>query len=388
MKKINKKKIFFVSITFLITLCLLFYFIFSYYSTPIQPRTINKKNTSYPTVSFVAVGDNIIHENVYQYALKQGNNTTYNFKPCYQNIKKYISDHDLAYINQETLIAGDSYGIKGYPNFNSPEALIEDLKDTGFNMVSGATNHSMDLGKDALISSAQLWKKQSNILFSGLYDSQEDRQTIRVIEKNGIRFSFLSYTFGVNEATKRQYRNQLQTYPYILGQLDKEQIKEDVEKAKEQSDVIIVACHWGKEDVSQISDLQKEYAQYFADLGVDVVIGNHPHLIQPIEKINHTLVIYSLGNFLSTMKDVYNQLEGMVCFDFVKKEDEISIENIQYVPLVNHYNDNVVTIYSLKEYTSTLASQHSILKDQADIIKEFKNYVKQMISNDDIDIEM
>ena len=88
------------------------------------------------------------------------------------------------------------------------------------------------------------------------------------------------------------------------------------------------------------------------------------------------------------MKDVYNQLEGMVCFDFVKKEDEISIENIQYVPLVNHYNDNVVTIYSLKEYTSTLASQHSILKDQADIIKEFKNYVKQMISNDDIDIEM
>ena len=204
------------------------------------------------------------------------------------------------------MIAGNQYGIKGYPNFNSPEALIEDLKDTGFNMVSGATNHSMDLGKDALISSAQLWKKQSNILFSGLYDSQEDRQTIRVIEKNGIRFSFLSYTFGVNEATKRQYRNQLQTYPYILGQLDKEQIKEDVEKAKEQSDVIIVACHWGKEDVSQISDLQKEYAQYFADLGVDVVIGNHPHQIQPIEKINNTLVIYSLGNFLSTMKGVYN----------------------------------------------------------------------------------
>ena len=83
-------------------------------------------------------------ENVYQYALKQGNNTTYNFKPCYQNIKKYISDHDLAYINQKTLIAGDSYGIKGYHNFNSPESLIDDLQDTGFNMASSATNHSMD----------------------------------------------------------------------------------------------------------------------------------------------------------------------------------------------------------------------------------------------------
>ena len=104
MKKINKKKILFVSITFLIALCLLFYFIFSYYSTPIQPRTIHKKHTSYPTVSFVAVGDNIIHENVYQYALKQGNDTTYNFKPCYQHVKNYISSHDLAEINQETLI--------------------------------------------------------------------------------------------------------------------------------------------------------------------------------------------------------------------------------------------------------------------------------------------
>ena len=370
MKKINKKKIFFVSITFLITLCLLFYFIFSYYSTPIQPRTIhkkNKKNTSYPTVSFVAVGDNIIHENVYQYALKQGNDTTYNFKPCYQNIKKYISDRDLAYINQETLIAGDSYGIKGYPNFNSPESLIDDLQDTGFNMVSSATNHSMDLGKNALISSAHIWKQHSDILFSGLYENQEDRQTIRVIEKNGIRFSLLAYTFGVNETTNyKSIQKQLKTYPYILGQLNKEQIKEDVNNAKDQSDVVIVAVHWGKEGHSELSDLQQEYAHYFADLGV----------------------IYSLGNFLSTMKDVYNQLEGMVCLDFVKKDDEISIENIQYVPLVNHYNDNVVTIYSLKEYTSTLASQHSILKDQADIIKEFKNYVKQMISNDDIDIEM
>lgn len=387
MKKYNKKKIILTTcvITFLIfTLCALI----SYDNSTVQPRTSikkAKKHADNPTVSMVAVGDNIIHENVFKFA-KDGN--TYNFKPCYQHVKKYISQHDLAYINQETLIAGDTYGIKGYPNFNSPEALIGDLKDTGFNMVSGATNHSMDLGKDALISSAQLWKKQSNILFSGLYDSQGDRQTIRVIEKNGIRFSFLSYTFGVNEATKHQYRNQLQTYPYILGQLDKKQIKEDVQKAKAQSDVVIVAVHWGKEGHSELSDLQQEYAHYFADLGVDVVIGNHPHLIQPIEKINHTLVIYSLGNFLSTMKDVYNQLEGMVCFDFVKKEDEISIENIQYVPLVNHYNDDVVTIYSLKEYTSTLASQHSILKDQADIIKEFKNYVKQIINNDDIDIEM
>ena len=88
------------------------------------------------------------------------------------------------------------------------------------------------------------------------------------------------------------------------------------------------------------------------------------------------------------MKDAYNQLEGMISFNFVKKENEISIENIQYIPLINHFNDDIVTIYPLKDYTDQLCNQHSILKDQANIIKEFKNYVKQMISNDDIDIEM
>ena len=181
-------------------------------------------------------------------------------------------------------------------------------------------------------------------------------------------------------------QRQLKTYPYILGQLDKEQIKEDVTKAKAESDVVIVAVHWGKEGHSEISDLQHEYANYFASLGVDVVIGNHPHLIQPIEKIDHTLVVYSLGNFLSTMKDAYNQLEGMISFNFVKKENEISIENIQYIPLINHFNDDIVTIYPLKDYTDQLCNQHSILKDQNDIINEFKKYVKQVINNKDIEV--
>ena len=157
-------------------------------------------------------------------------------------------------------------------------------------------------------------------------------------------------------------------------------------KQKQKSDVVIVAVHWGKEGHSEISDLQHEYANYFASLGVDVVIGNHPHLIQPIEKIDHTLVVYSLGNFLSTMKDAYNQLEGMISFNFVKKENEISIENIQYIPLINHFNDDIVTIYPLKDYTDQLCNQHSILKDQNDIINEFKKYVKQVINNKEIEV--
>lgn len=353
-----------------ISLCLS---LFLYFSKPTQ-------------VSFIAVGDNIIHEKVFKFA-KDGN--TYNFKPCYQHVKKDISSHDLSYINQETLIAGDNYGIKGYPNFNSPETLINDLQDTGFNMVSGATNHSLDLGKDALLSSVKIWKQHPKILFSGLYENQEDRQTIRIIEKNGLRFSFFSYTFGINEGTNyKAIQKQLKTEPYLLGQLDKNQIKKDIKSAKKQSDVIIVATHWGKENDIALSSLQKEYAQYFADLGVDIVIGNHPHLIQPIEKIKNTLIIYSLGNFLSTMKGVYNQLEGMISFNFIKKKKKVIIDNITYIPLINHYNDDIVTIYPLQDYTQDLVSQHTILKNQPNIIQEFKTYIKQTITNDDIDIKM
>ena len=185
---------------------------------------------------------------------------------------------------------------------------------------------------------------------------------------------------------------QLKQYPYALAQFDEEQITNDITKAKELSDVVIVSAHWGVEGKSEVTDFQKKYAQLFADLNVDLVIGSHNHLLQPMETLegtngHETLVIYSLGNFLSTMKDVDNQLEGMVTLDFVRKENEIVIENVTYIPLINHFNDQIVTIYALKDYNDTLRSQHSILKDQKDILKTFKSNVKKIIP-ENVEIEM
>lgn len=395
--KLNKKKVIFVAIVFVVIVSLCTYVtksVISLFSTNEEKTTvIKKKKEDNNSVSFVAVGDNIIHERVFQFAKKQTDGTGYDFKPCYQNIKKYISSHDLAFINQETMIAGDHIDIQGYPVFNSPESLINDLKDTGFNLVNGATNHSMDHDAEGIFNSCKIWRQHKNITLAGLYDSQEDRDTIRIVEKNNMKFSFLAYTFGVNEYTSyKSTRNQLKRYPYMLAQFDEEQIKKDVAKAKTMSDVVIVSAHWGVEGQYDITDFQRKYAQLFANLGVDLVVGTHTHLIQPIEWVNgydgqQTLVIYSLGNFLSTMNDADNQLEGMVSLDFVKKDNDIVIENIVFTPLVNHFNDDVVTIYRLKDYNKTLASQHSILKDQNDIVKTLKNKVKSIIDKH-IKIEM
>lgn len=384
-KRLNKKKVVFVVIVCVVIICLCTYVtksVISFFSFNEAEITVKEKNDH---VSFVAVGDNIIHERIFEFAKKQADGRGYNFKPCYQNIKKYISNHDLAFINQETLIAGDQINIQGYPVFNSPESLINDLEDTGFQLVNGATNHSMDHGAEGIFNSCKIWRQHKNITLAGLYDSQEDRDTIRLIKKNDITFSFLAYTFGVNEYTN--YKNisrQLKKYPYMLAQFDEEQIKKDVARAKSVSDVVIVSAHWGIEGQHEITNFQKKYAQLFADLGVDLVVGTHSHLIQPIEWVKgkndtQTLVIYSLGNFLSTMNDVDNQLEGMISLDFVKKENNIVIDHVVFTPLVNHFNDDVVTIYRLKDYNKTLSYQHSILKNQNDIIKLFKNKVKSII---------
>ena len=153
-----------------------------------------------------------------------------------------------------------------------------------------------------------------------------------------------------------------------------EKIKADIKKAKEISDVVIVSAHWGEENIDYATDYQTYYAQIFADLGVDVVIGTHPHVIQPIEWYdgkdgNKTLVIYSLGNFLGGMLEVNNIVSGMVKFDFVKSDNGIAVENVKWIPLVIHFElkgDDIqedrcnYKIYPLSKYSDELAKKHAL----------------------------
>lgn len=321
-------------------------------------------------VSFMGVGDNLIHNVIFEEAqLEDG---TFDFKPMFENVAEEIETADLAFINQETLIGGDDFGFSGYPAFNTPSDMSADLNELGFDLVNGASNHSLDKGRQGVVNTLDIWDKQEDMVFTGVFDSQEERDAIPVIERDGVTFSFLAYTYGTNGIEP--------DVSYRLNYFDEALITQDIERAKKVSDFVIVSAHWGDEHMLEPNEFQKKYAQLFADLEVDAVIGTHPHVIQPVEWVegkngNQTLVVYSLGNFLSAMSTgtENNMLGGMISFDFVLTEEEKTIENVKWDATVMQYtgnkNDtedsrNKFRIYQLDEYIKELGSQHALNSSQ------------------------
>ena len=313
-------------------------------------------------VSFTAVGDNLMHQLLLD---KAKTDDGYDFSPYYTNIKPFIEKADLAFVNQETILGGGK--ASGYPNFNTPDIMAKNLQDVGFDIVNGATNHSLDKGGDALLNSIKVFQQYKNMKYIGLYESQEKRDDITVVEQNGIRIALLSY----NQLTN----GHKMPNSYCMNLFDEDVIKKDVENAKEISDFVVVSCHWGNEYDTKPDAFQKKYAKLFADLGVDVILGTHSHTLQPVEWVegkdgHKTLVAYSLGNFVSGMMEEETQLEGMISFDLKKEDNRCSIENVVLTPLVNHYEVTNLkdaygtrqnfTVYRLKDYTEELAKQHGL----------------------------
>ncbi|MGB7474489.1 CapA family protein [Trichococcus sp.] len=316
-------------------------------------------------ISFIGVGDNLIHDSIFRDAeLADG---TYDFKFIYENVAEDIKEADIAFLNQETISAGNDYDYSGYPAFNTPPEIAQDMNDLGFDLVNGATNHALDYDYPGALNSLAVWNEQENVVYTGIYESQADRDEIRTIERDGVTFSFLTYTYGTNGIQPDT--------SYRVSYFDEALIRQDVANAKNVSDVVIVSAHWGDENTQKVNEMQHTYAQLFADLEVDVVIGTHPHILQPIEWVtganqNQTLVVYSLGNFIAHSLTDYNTLGGMVTFDFVVADDDnITVENVQFEPTVSHYvadPGNVENsrrdfkIYKLENYSEELASEHGL----------------------------
>ncbi|MGI2315562.1 CapA family protein, partial [Staphylococcus cohnii] len=286
----------------------------------------------------------------------------------YSHLKKDIEASDIAYINQESPIGGDSKGLSGFKRFNTPEAIAKDLSDTGFNLVNGANNHALDQGTSGLMNEIALWKQFDDIEYFGTYNSQNNRDEIQIMNKNDINIALLSYTYGTNDIQSDK--------PYFINYFDEKQIKKDVAKAKKQSDVVIVSAHWGNEGKHNPNKTQKKYAKVFADAGVDVVIGTHPHVIQPVKwvkgKNNHkTLVAYSLGNFLNGQAtgDENNVLGGNLTFNIEKSPKQTKINQVKWKSLVTHYEleptlyknkKQNFKMYPLNQYNNELAHRHGL----------------------------
>lgn len=309
-------------------------------------------------VTLMALGDNLIHNTVYWSAETEDG---YDFTPFYADIKPTVQSYDLACINQETIFVKDRSMLSNYPAFGSPTEVGDALTDTGFDVVTCATNHCYDKLETGILDTCSYWREADpHMTVLGIHDSEADAGTLRVVECNNIRIAMLNYTYGLNYSApqKKWMIDQFSTYDSVAADLD---------AAEAAADFTIVFAHWGEEGQTEPNRMQTTWAQFLADHGADLIIGGHPHLVQPLEAVTaedgRTVpVFYSLGNFLSHQDQVRNMLGGMADVTIEKDADGVHITHCELKPTVNVIlRQGEWYFYRpmlLDDYTDELAAQH------------------------------
>lgn len=293
-------------------------------------------------ISLTMVGDILAHVEVYKDAKS---NYGYNFKSMFSKIKPMIQSADLAFCNQESILGGEELGLWGgkyrkvgkvsNPTFCSPHELGDAVVDCGFNLISLANNHVLDKGEEAVINSLRYWGSKTNIVTAGSYISFESRDNIKINKCNGIKYAFLSYTTRTNTIDQPEGKE------YLVNVFSKELAKKHIDSIKDKVDLIIVSMHWGTEyNLGAIDDEQKEISRFLSNLGVHLIIGHHPHVIEPIERINDTLVIYSLGNCIACQDgDVeMKRIGAMVNVNISLRDNRINISDPKVELIYCSYN--------------------------------------------------
>lgn len=335
-------------------------------------------------VSFVACGDIIVHSTVLADSkeLAAGTDKEYDFVPMFSNVSDIISGADLAFVNQESPYGGPERGYSGYPMFNTPDQEGYDLMELGFDIINLANNHMLDSGTSGYARTVEFWKRQP-VTYIGGYTDKEDYNNIRVIEKNGISIALLSYTYSTNGISLASSSNMV--IP-LCDENGTYEIDRMTKKARELADIVMVSVHWGNEDWFKPSDLQKRQMQVMVNNGVDVIIGTHPHVLEPMEwqerpDGGRTLVIYSLGNFLSGMLYMRNMVGGIAGFDLVKVGDTAFVDSPYFIPTVCQYNTSwrKFKIYKFSDYTEELLNSHRCqrISDPGNTMK----YLRSIIDN-------
>lgn len=324
-------------------------------------------------VSFVAVGDNLIHNVIYEQANARAGGDGYDFEDAYRNISGKISSKDIAILNQETIIS-TAHNVSSYPQFNSPTELGDEMLDIGFDVFNIATNHSIDCGEKGLISAIEFWKSKEAVT-TGAYLNEADYQTIPVTEVKGLKIAYVGFTEQTNGLKLPS-----DTDVILMTSADEERLKQRVMDADAIADVVVVNAHWGVEYTHEPNDTQRDLAQKLGEWGADVIIGTHPHVIQPVEFIDNsdgsrTLVAYSLGNFISAQNRGPRMLGGMLNFEMVRnnKSGEITIENVTFDGVVTHYGSGYtnIRVYPLEDYTEELASKHGVRSNTSSFSRKY-----------------
>ena len=339
--------------------------------------------------TFIGVGDNLYHGALYYRQRMAGNG--YNFDTYYDGTREYSENADLAYINMETICNGDEhYELSSYPLFNGPKEVIDAVYNAGFDWWSISSNHSLDTGVNGLLEQLNtIHEKYPDIITTGSHTSLEDKNTPIVKEINGIKVGFLGYTYGLNGLIVPEDKE------WLVSMIDKDQMKIDMEALSKVSDIQMVAMHWGVEYSTSISEEQKDLTKYLNELGAEVIIGTHPHVIEPAE-IYHgenqdTLVYYSLGNYTSAQDAAPRMVGGMASFtvNYDPNTFETSFTDVKFIPTVTWFDGgfNDWKTYTLADYNNDLYATHRHVYD-FDLSKEWvTNFVKEVLGEpEDIEI--
>ena len=339
------------------------------------------------TATVIAVGDNLYHDSLIQSG--ESDSGTWNYDAIYENVKDEIQAADIAMVDQETVLTTEHDAVSGYPSFATPTEVGDALINTGFDVIESATNHIDDYGYDYMAQTLNFWKTSyPDVPVLGIHDSEEDANTVKTLEVNGIKVAFLDYTYGTNNSGAGDGKD------YMIDIFEKDKVASMIEKAKADSDVLIFVAHWGKEMETMPTEYEKEWATFLMQHGVDVVIGGHPHILQPYgrmsDKEGHSMLIfYSLGNFVSTQESFDALLEGMGCFTIQKTVQDgktsIEIKDAEVKPMVMHYNKDagVFSPYMLSDYTEELAAQHelrTVLGDDSFTLANLQARFKEIMS--------
>lgn len=310
------------------------------------------------SVSIMMIGDMLMHLNVTQSGFMDDG--TKNYDHLFSRIATDVQAADIAIVNEEIVFAGEDMGFSGYPMFNTAEEVGDAEAKVGFNVILHATNHTMDKWKQGLLNTINFWKKYPDINVLGVNETAEQQEEITVIEKNGMKIALLNYTYGLNGMP------QPDDMPFAVNLIDEDLMDRNIKKAHEEADFVVVCIHWGTEYQLFPSDEQKRWCKWFLERDVDLILGAHPHVIQPIEWYtdendgDEMLVYYSLGNYVTGTRaarsGVYEQaIGGLAKVELTKNsKGEVVISKYGVEPLIaNIGSSGYGKIYTapLSEYT-------------------------------------
>ena len=327
----------------------------------VEPETeVKKEEIQHYTLSLAAAGDNLFHDSIIRSYFSNGR---HDFSPVYSEIKSIVQNADVAFINQETVMAGTSFGYSGYPRFNTPQSLGQTLADSGFDIINLANNHAMDMGRNGLYNTLDFLDTIEGLTVIG---ARKEGESARIITKNNITLGFLSYTFSLNGIPLPGDN------PNLVSMINRDKMAEEAAALRPLCDFLIVSMHWGEEYRLEPGREQAELAVFLARHNVDLIIGHHPHVLQRTGTIiqrdgRKTLCFYSLGNFVSTQRERERIIGGIMVITFTKETSGQEIRNLSMselgmIPVVTHYDRyfNNTKIYPLLIYSQEKLREHGL----------------------------